>query len=95
MLGFSQDDLTGRRLEDQVPPGMARRHHENVRTVISTGIPYEHEELFPTAAGQKRLDIKLSPIKGPDGAVISVVVIARDITRRTTRKQGRPGRKIG
>ncbi len=93
MLGFSQDDLTGRRLEDQVPPEMARRHHENVRKVIATGIPYEHEEIFPTAAGEKRLDIKLSPIKGPDGTVISVVVIARDITRRTTRKQGRPGRK--
>jgi PAS domain S-box-containing protein len=85
MFGCSPDELAGRRLEELAPPEMARRHHENVLKVISSGMPLEHVEEFPTPAGVMRLDIKLSPIKGPDGSVVSVVAIARDITHRERR----------
>lgn len=95
MIQCRREDLVGRKLEDLAPPEMARRHHENVRKVISTGIPCEHGEVFPTPTGEKQLDVKLSPVAGPDGNVVSVVVIARDITRRMAKKPEHPGGKNG
>lgn len=82
MYGCMPADLVGRNQTDLFMPEIARRHLAYIRKVVTTGEPVEHEEEMTTPAGTFRIDIKLSPIFSLDGAVVSVVGIARDVTAR-------------
>lgn len=90
MYGCTPAELIGRKQTDLFPPDIAREHLACIRQVMTTGEPVGHEESVPTPAGTLRIDIRLSPIRSPDGAVVSVVGIARDVTARTP---GDPARR--
>ena len=82
MYGCMPADLVGRKQTDLFLPEIARRHLAYIRKVVTTGEPVEHEEEMTTPAGTFRIDIKLSPILSPNGSVVSVMGIARNITAR-------------
>jgi PAS domain S-box-containing protein len=82
IFGCSPAELVGRKQTDLFPQEIAEEHLACIRRVVTTGMPFEHEEAIPTPAGILRIDIKLSPIFSHDGTVVSVVGIARDMTAR-------------
>jgi len=82
MYGCIPADLVGRKQTDLFLPEIARRHLAYIRKVVTTREPVEHEEEMTTPAGTFRIDIKLSPILSPNGSVVSVMGIARNITAR-------------
>ncbi len=87
IFGCTPADLIGKRQNDLFPEDIAARHIGLIRRVVSTGEAQGHVESVPTPAGIIRIDIRLSPILSPDGSVVSVVGIARDLSGK-----GEPGK---
>jgi len=88
MYGCAPADLVGRKQTDLFLPEIAHRHLANIRKVVTKKEPIEHVEDVITPVGKFRIDIKLSPIFSPDGTVVSVVGIARDVTARQGQDPG-------
>lgn len=88
MYGCAPADLVGRNQTDLFMPDIARRHLGYIRKVVTEKEPVEHVEDVITPGGTFRIDIKLSPIFSPDGTVVSVVGIARDVTARQGQDPG-------
>ena len=53
-----------------------------LRKVFATGRPEKLEFAFPAPDGTRHFDCRLVPELGPDGATLSVLSVARDVTER-------------
>ena len=62
------------------PAQIAGPYMDKIQQVIDTGQPQSHYNSFPTPQGVAYFYSTMVPEFGPDGAVQSVLVIARDIT---------------
>ena len=83
-LGKTVDEVQGRRVEELYPPAQARQYHANDLSVISSGRPRvgELEELRLRGGGKRWVQRDILPYRDEKGAVIGVVVIAVDVTKR-------------
>ena len=82
LFGAPARDIIGRRDGDFVPAELARFFREKDLAAIAQGGPSANEELLRFADGHEELchTIK-TPLLAPDGSLIGVLGVARDITR--------------
>ncbi len=79
--GVSAQDLTsGRHPQPGVPLELCVRWAAGVRKVFASGLPYHFEMSFSAADGEKHYESRMVPELGADGAIESVLAIARDVT---------------
>ena len=82
-LGVPPTALPGRRLRDLLPPGRAEAIEREDREVIETGRVRRAEELVAAPGAEPRwFRAAKAPWRGPDGRVLGVVGVARDVHER-------------
>jgi diguanylate cyclase (GGDEF)-like protein/PAS domain S-box-containing protein len=83
-VGVSEAELIGRTDYDLVDRRLADFFRENDRKVLATGEPHANEEwlTFATTGYRGLFETLKAPMRGPDGELIGVLGIARDITMR-------------
>ena len=74
MLGLGQSDL--------FPPQTARHQAEVIEGVFVSGKSEMRQEAIPFPSGTRWLETRLTPICAPNGSVVSVMGVTRDITER-------------
>jgi PAS domain S-box-containing protein len=82
MIGVSNRDLG-------LPEPLATYWDVALRGVFDLGRERTVELHFPTRTGERYYQARITPEFGPNGTVETVLVIARDITARTTLELGR------
>jgi PAS domain S-box-containing protein len=80
--GMSIDALLGKtNLGMGQPESIALPYMDKLRLTFDTGQPQEHYNGFPTPDGLVQYFSRMVPEFGPDGSIVSVLAIARDITQ--------------
>ena len=80
LLGVVQSEL--------FPPEVAKSHARFVAEVFASGQSLRQDQLFAFPAGGQWIDIRLVPLYGEQGTVLSVMGVCRDITeRKNTERQ--------
>jgi len=82
LVGDVRDDLDGR--PEEVPAALAREYRANDLSVIASGRPRigELEELKLRGGGRRWVQRDILPCRNERGAVVGVVIIAVDVTKR-------------
>jgi PAS domain S-box-containing protein len=80
----SARDILGKTDSDFYPKEVAQKHRQEELRIIQSGEAFEDQSsYFQPVAGEARwLHITKAPMRGPDGKVIGLVGIGRDITAR-------------
>ncbi|MBA2962716.1 MULTISPECIES: PAS domain-containing protein [Ramlibacter] len=83
-MGRPAEEVIGRTdLEIQPDENLARRLMANDRAVIASGGVLEREEAIRTPGGEERFWLaRKMPLRDPDGRIVGVLGISRDVTRR-------------
>ncbi|MBI5397176.1 MAG: PAS domain S-box protein, partial [Verrucomicrobia bacterium] len=81
-LGRPQEQIIGKPLAELFPGPEAERMWQNMQAVLDHGQPMFVEDKVSFAQGEVWLGTWLTPLRGPDGAIHSVLGISRDITER-------------
>ena len=68
--------------DELFPAEIARRHRNVVARIFKTGEAARRDESIPFPGGGRWLETRLTPIRGDDGVVTSVLGVAHDITER-------------
>jgi PAS domain S-box-containing protein len=76
--------LIGRTDLELHPKDLAQRFYDKDRLVMATGLPsLDQEEFVILQSGEKRwLSTSKLPLRGPDGEIIGLVGLSRDVTAR-------------
>ena len=77
-IGKPAREIVGKRMEQIIPPELARSRMERLAEVVRTGRPVEFED---ERAGMQ-FRHSFYPVRDPGGAVTAVVSFSRDITER-------------
>ncbi|MET3229045.1 UNVERIFIED_ORG: PAS domain S-box-containing protein [Burkholderia sp. 1263] len=87
-FGMPQEDFIGKQLHELQTGGSSAQNElleASVRRVVATGEPADHEALWATDEGWHVFEVRHIPEKDAEGDVVSVLGVARDVTRlRTT-----------
>ena len=79
-LGKADAELLGRSPADFFPPEIARHHQEVIQKVFETGEMARTEQSEPFRGTVKWIETRLVPLRNPQGNIMSVMGIARDLT---------------
>jgi PAS domain S-box-containing protein len=83
VLGRPREEIVGLRTEDVFPPAVAAGIKEGEAAVMARGDWLTYEDHVVTGAGEARTFLSTKgPYRDPDGNVIGLVGISRDITER-------------
>jgi PAS domain S-box-containing protein len=83
VTGRSAQDFVGKtNRELGMPSELVAAWDAALRRVFATGKPERLEFVFPAPNGARYFDCRLVPEPGPDGAIASVLSVARDVTHR-------------
>lgn len=84
LFGRPADQLTGQRWRDVgLAAGIMTPIDRLCRRVLDSGVPITEECRVPGEEGERCLEVQVAPVRGPEGAPSSaVVVVVRDITQR-------------
>lgn len=83
MVGRPVSEILGRTDDALFEPTTARRIRDHDRSVIASESPVSYEIAIRTPAGEDRTyDSSKYPYYAPDGTLIGVIAISRDITER-------------
>ena len=83
LAGRSQTEIVGRTDHDIFPPAIAESFREFDRQMLESLAPQRNEEWIDYPDGRRALMETLkTPYHGPDGEVLGVLGISRDITER-------------
>lgn len=79
--------MVGKHLDELYPPEIASRHAKAIQTVIRSGqgLATEIEEVFPER--KCWIDVRLSPVRDPEGEIIGVLGLSQDISARKQAEQ--------
>src|SRR6266702_5830527 len=87
-FGIPQEEFIGKQLHELQMGGSSAQNElleMSIRRVVATGEPVEHEALWATDEGWHVFEVRHIPEKDAEGDVVSVLGVARDVTRlRTT-----------
>jgi PAS domain S-box-containing protein len=85
--GLAKEQIAGRMDEEILPADLAAFCRESDTIVFQTGEPYRFEERSLSSNGRK-IDFETikAPVLAPDGRVVSLIGISRDITQRKAMK---------
>jgi diguanylate cyclase (GGDEF)-like protein/PAS domain S-box-containing protein len=96
LLGRRRQDIVGRRDEDLFEPDDTEPMRSTDREALDTGKPVMHEQRLtvPGETAMRVFEVIKSRIAGPDGAILGVLGVGRDMTvrieqERTIRRQDR------
>lgn len=81
---LSAEDIIGKRqseLRQQGPEGQVEALEACIREAFDTGVANEYEARWRTERGEEVFEIRHIPERGTDGRIISVLGVARNITR--------------
>jgi PAS domain S-box-containing protein len=82
-FGRSPESFVGLTAESRLPPALGELEHRENRELIRTGAPLRVERQVPDARGALHWhEIHKTPITAPDGAVVGLVGVIRDISER-------------
>jgi two-component system sensor histidine kinase UhpB len=81
-LGKNAADVVGRTQGDIFGPGLAERHSQAIQQVFRTGEILVTENQHDFHRTPVWIDTRLVPFRDPDGTVVAVVGIVRDVSRR-------------
>jgi PAS domain S-box-containing protein len=82
-VGRPAHEIIGRTNRDLgVSSEWSERWEGALRAVFETGAAEKLELMVPTADGDRYYDCRLIPERGPEGTVVSVLAVARDVTDR-------------
>jgi PAS domain S-box-containing protein len=88
IFGFTAGEALGASLDLIIPEPQRARHWEGYRRVIATGVSrYGAGDTLAVPALRKdgtriSLEFTITPVKGPDGAMLGMVSVLRDVTAR-------------
>ncbi|WP_079435210.1 PAS domain-containing protein [Zoogloea sp. LCSB751] len=82
ILGQPADAVQGHDDRAFFPPEQAARLMDIDRRIVAGGHPQSHEETVDTALGTRVFHVTKGPLTGPEGHVIGIFGISRDITER-------------
>jgi len=80
MAAQNEDEIVGRTDLDLLPEEQARRIMAADRQVLETGQTVRADEELSVAGKELRLDYTKTPVYGPNGGIVGLVGIARDVT---------------
>jgi PAS domain S-box-containing protein len=80
MIGRSKEDIIGRPHSALFPGPEGERQKRSLRKVFESGVPRRMENRIPMPSGDTWQDTHLIPLRGPEGTIIAVLGISRDIT---------------
>jgi PAS domain S-box-containing protein len=80
--GESPEVMVGRLLTDILPPEIADRQLQNIRTVAGTGMPLAIGERIPLDGKDLWFDTQMYPVRNEMGVVTAVSTFSRDITQQ-------------
>jgi PAS domain S-box-containing protein len=81
-LGQTDAGLLGRSLAGFFPPEIAQQHQAGVQQAFKTGQPIRAERGLPFHGTVKWIETRLVPLPNPRGEILSLMVIARDLTEQ-------------
>ena len=81
-LGKADTELIGRSPAEFFPPEIVRQQQENVQRVFKTGEFMRTERGQPFRGTEKWIETRLVPLRNPQGEILSVMGIARDLTEQ-------------
>ncbi|MGA9777145.1 MAG: PAS domain S-box protein [Limisphaerales bacterium] len=81
-LGNTDAELLGHALAEFFPPEIAREHQKVLQRVFKTGTMARTERGQPFRGTVKWVETRLVPLRNPQGKILSVMVVARDLTEQ-------------
>lgn len=81
-LGHTVAEVVGRRDDELWPPATARQIMAHDRQVMETGEPQSFEAALPVADSARIFLSTKAPYRDPEGRVVGLIGISRDITER-------------
>lgn len=81
-LGRTREEVLGKTSHDLYDPDFANRTDERDLQVLGSGQTVEHIDRFPSRAHAMTCLVRKVPLRAPDGTVVGVVTVSRDITER-------------
>ena len=81
-LGKADTELLGHSQAEFFPPEIARQHQAVVQRVFETGESTRTERGQPFHGTVKWVETRLVPLRNPRGEILSVMVMARDLTEQ-------------
>jgi PAS domain S-box-containing protein len=88
IFGFTQAEALGQSLDLIIPPNLRERHWQGYRATMATGKSrYGAGDLLSVPAQRKdgsrvSIEFTILPFRGPDGAMLGIAAILRDVTTR-------------
>jgi PAS domain S-box-containing protein len=84
LFGAPESQILGRSDHDFVEPSLAELFRENDRKALASGTTWRNEEWvdFADGSGRVLLDTVKTPMRDPDGNLVGVLGVGRDITSR-------------
>jgi PAS domain S-box-containing protein len=82
-FGYTEAEAVGQSIRLIIPPELHQEEEDVLRRVRDGGVIDHYDTVRVTKDGRRaELSVRASPIAGPDGRIIGVSKIARDITER-------------
>ena len=81
-LGLRLDKVRGKRVEDILPPDVARRVLATYRRVVETGEIHQYREVFDLSGDPQHWDTSIVPMRDPEGRIVRLVGSGRNVTRQ-------------
>lgn len=93
IFGYAGEEAVGRNLDLIIPERLRQRHREGYERVMRTGETVYGKRLLAVPAQHKdgtRISIEFSLVllKSPEGEVVGVAALIRDVTARWQREKG-------
>lgn len=87
MMGRPAPDLIGRPMQELFPPAVASSQTTTIRAVLATGEAVYREQMSAFPRGEIWLGTWLVPMRDPQGNIVAVMGLARNITERVHAEQ--------
>jgi PAS domain S-box-containing protein len=81
-LGFSLDQVRGKRVEEFLPPDVAKSLLETYRHVVATGQVHQFREVYELQGQMQHWDSSIVPVRDADGRITRLIGSSRNITRQ-------------
>ncbi|HWH17150.1 MAG TPA: PAS domain-containing protein [Allosphingosinicella sp.] len=81
-VGFKIEDIRGKRIDDILPPDIARRVIETYRKVVDTGAMLQYREVFDLSGEPQHWDTSIVPVRDEAGRVTRLIGSSRNVSRQ-------------
>lgn len=87
-VGFRIEDIRGKRIEDILPPDIARRVLETYRQVVESGEILQYREVFDLTGDPQHWDTSIVPVRDESGRITRLIGSSRNVTRQVIAEEG-------